>query len=512
MPPTTAPGPEYQVSEPTVSARRYVVIMVGLPARGKTFLANKLCRLLGWLGHRATVFNVQRMWRDLLSGRAKANGVPSWEGVSLDSDTLYARAASSDRMDSDPAQGGECAATTPLAPAFDFERNTDSAALYREALRRCAAQVEAFFDAKGLVAFINDDFVSEAIRGEAEALLQPLCDSLFYIEVVGPSNPTFDLRKVECPDEYGGAMPLEPSLADFNRRVKVLEAQYTPVEKSRSYIRVRSGECLEIRGVHGYIPSRMVSFLMNLNHTKVSNPIYFTRHGESAYNLEDRIGGNPELTAKGRKDAQYLRAFVASIKAQEEAAGQGGRMQIWTSQLTRAMQTAAPSEALGITAERWSCLNEIHAGVCEDLTYAEVKQQYPMIHDFRKQLKYTFRYPRGESYQDLVARLEPVIMELENADRVVVVVSHQAVLRALLAYFGTSSAEASVNVDVPHRTVWKCSFNSTGIAALEKIRLGIDTPELDLADETPASPAGAAAAATNGVRAAPTEAAAAAPE
>lgn len=39
-----------------------------------------------------------------------------------------------------------------------------------------------------------------------------------------------------------------------------------------------------------------------------------------------------------------------------------------------------------------------------------------------------------QSYEDLVARLEPVIMELERQENVLVV-GHQAVLRCLLAYF-----------------------------------------------------------------------------
>lgn len=45
----------------------------------------------------------------------------------------------------------------------------------------------------------------------------------------------------------------------------------------------------------------------------------------------------------------------------------------------------------------------------------------------------------GESYEDLVARLEPVIMELERQENVIVV-GHQAVLRCLLAYFLDHSA------------------------------------------------------------------------
>lgn len=39
-----------------------------------------------------------------------------------------------------------------------------------------------------------------------------------------------------------------------------------------------------------------------------------------------------------------------------------------------------------------------------------------------------------QSYEDLVHRLEPVIMELERQENVLVI-CHQAVMRCLLAYF-----------------------------------------------------------------------------
>lgn len=42
---------------------------------------------------------------------------------------------------------------------------------------------------------------------------------------------------------------------------------------------------------------------------------------------------------------------------------------------------------------------------------------------------------RGESYIDIIDRLQPVIFELERNTQPIVVVSHQAVLRCLLAYF-----------------------------------------------------------------------------
>ena len=91
------------------------------------------------------------------------------------------------------------------------------------------------------------------------------------------------------------------------------------------------------------------------------------------------------------------------------------------------------------------------------MTYEEIQVRYPEEFALRDADKYHYRYPSGESYQDLVARLEPVIMvrdvsscfkllnmsvmhcrfslqELERQENVMVI-CHQAVTRCLLAYF-----------------------------------------------------------------------------
>ena len=78
-------------------------------------------------------------------------------------------------------------------------------------------------------------------------------------------------------------------------------------------------------------------------------------------------------------------------------------------------------------------------GACEEMTYEEIQKKQPEDFAARDADKFHYRYPRGESYEDLVARLEPVIMELERQENVLVV-GHQAVLRCLLAYFLNHSA------------------------------------------------------------------------
>ena len=76
--------------------------------------------------------------------------------------------------------------------------------------------------------------------------------------------------------------------------------------------------------------------------------------------------------------------------------------------------------------EQWKSLNELDAGACDCLTYEEIQEKFPEEFALRDQDKYHYRYPRGEvrlifsfvplkchlfqSYEDLVHRLEPVIM------------------------------------------------------------------------------------------------------
>lgn len=52
--------------------------------------------------------------------------------------------------------------------------------------------------------------------------------------------------------------------------------------------------------------------------------------------------------------------------------------------------------------------------------------RYPVQTVERERDKYHYRFPSGESYEDVVARLEPVIMELERQTNVLVI-AHQAV-------------------------------------------------------------------------------------
>jgi hypothetical protein len=54
----------------------------------------------------------------------------------------------------------------------------------------------------------------------------------------------------------------------------------------------------------------------------------------------------------------------------------------------------------------WRALREIDVGICDGLTYDQVKVRFPEEYRARMQDKLKYRYPRGESYLDVIARLE----------------------------------------------------------------------------------------------------------
>ena len=60
---------------------------------------------------------------------------------------------------------------------------------------------------------------------------------------------------------------------------------------------------------------------------------------------------------------------------------------------------------------------QIFAGTSRSIKYfslEQISERFPAEFAARDHNKLTYRYPGGESYEDLVARLEPVIMELER--------------------------------------------------------------------------------------------------
>uniref|UniRef100_A0A674AVR6 6-phosphofructo-2-kinase/fructose-2,6-biphosphatase 4b n=1 Tax=Salmo trutta TaxID=8032 RepID=A0A674AVR6_SALTR len=256
----------------------------------------------------------------------------------------------------------------------------------------------------------------------------------------------------------------EEVVEDFMKRIKCYENSYQPLDevldRDLSYIKIMDvGRRYLVNQVQDHIQSRIVYYLMNIHITPRS--IYLCRHGESDHNVKGRIGGDSGLSGRGKEFAKCLEKFIQEQNIKD--------LKVWTSQMKRTVQTA---EAVAVPYEQWKALNEIDAGVCEEMMYEEIQGHFPQEFALRDQDKYRYRYPKGESYEDLVQRLEPVIMELERQENVLVI-CHQAVMRCLLAYFLDKSAEELPYLKCPLHTVLKLTPVAYG-CKVESVFLNVE--------------------------------------
>ncbi|CAI0399981.1 unnamed protein product [Linum tenue] len=263
--------------------------------------------------------------------------------------------------------------------------------------------------------------------------------------------------KIQQSPDYAEQPDFEAGYEDFKSRLDNYEKVYEPVEEG-SYIKMidmvsGNGGQIQVNNISGYLPGRIVFFLVNTHLTP--RPILLTRHGESRHNLRGRIGGDSLLSDTGEIYAKKLSNFVEKRLKSEKAAS------IWTSTLQRTIQTAGP--IVDFPKIQWRALDEINAGVCDGMTYEEIKRNMPEEYESRKNDKLRYRYPRGESYLDVIQRLEPVIIELERQRAPVVVISHQAVLRALYAYFADRPLKEIPHIEMPLHTIIEIQMGVTGV-------------------------------------------------
>ncbi|GAB5587587.1 Fructose-2 [Umbelopsis nana] len=240
---------------------------------------------------------------------------------------------------------------------------------------------------------------------------------------------------------------VDPDVAtqDFKARIEHYEEQYETIceekENDISYIKlVNVGHQFIINMIRGYLESKVIQFLMNLH--IVPRKIYLSRHGESMYNVEGKLGGDSELSPRGQMYASQLPDLVRKHLGDQ-------KLTVWTSTLKRTIATA---RHLPYPKKTWKALDELDAGVCDGMTYEEIEEKYPEDFAYRDEDKFNYRYRGGESYRDVVLRLEPVVMELERQENILIV-GHQAILRCLHAYFFHDKHEELPYIKIPLHTL-----------------------------------------------------------
>jgi broad specificity phosphatase PhoE len=152
---------------------------------------------------------------------------------------------------------------------------------------------------------------------------------------------------------------------------------------------------------------------------RVTKPeILLARHGETEWSREMRHTGRTDvpLTDKGREQA---RAIASKLAGRELT-------RVLTSPLSRARETCELA-GLGDRAELRPELVELDYGDAEGLTTDQIREREPGW------TVWTHPTPGAETFDDVEARLRPLIAELAQADGDVAIFAHGHILRILSA-------------------------------------------------------------------------------
>lgn len=361
------------------------IVMVGLPARGKSTIANKLKENLDKDNIKTRIFNNGDLRRKL------------------------------PREDTS-------------RPEFYDPQNKDGAALREEIALTNIRRSRNYLNNKGQVAILDATNVSSSRREKISLLLNN--HPLLFIECLNENEEILEasiLRKVSLPEF--NTLDMGKAVRIFKQRIDYYSSIYKPLENERNFVKLDSlNNQIIAEEIVGNIPyyDRIRDFLV----TDTVTNLFLVRHGETFFNLEDRIGGDSGLTERGKVQARALAKYFKTKKIPY----------IFTSKMKRTIQTAEPIKRLQprCTIIPLEEFNEIDSGVCECMSYEEIRRKMPEVYATRKQDKYNYIYPNGEGYVSMKNRIDSGIKKalyLSSDSKNVMIVGHRAANRMILSHF-----------------------------------------------------------------------------
>ncbi|KAI8960625.1 bifunctional 6-phosphofructo-2-kinase/fructose-2,6-bisphosphate 2-phosphatase [Daldinia sp. FL1419] len=485
-------SPDGKIADRDVAAK-LVIIMVGLPARGKSYITKKLRRYLSWQQHNTRIFNVGNRRRVAAVSSPTMHRKDSSMDMPTPSTTILVNGAqppadSPARQRSSPQDQDDPAPKPMDQSAKFFDPNNEQASRLREeiAIETLDELLDYLISGGGSVGIL--DATNSTIHRRQRLFdhikaREPQLGILFIESVCkNPQLLEANMRlKLSGPD-YKDKDPVK-SLADFKERVKAYESAYVPLgdyeeEHEMQYIKMTDvGKKLTHYGLGGFLSSGIANYLSSFNLSP--RQIWITRHGQSVDNKLGKIGGNSELTDRGHYYSLSLYKFVTKkrqewLVAQKDKIAQASfppvpgdqsppypdlnreldekNFCVWTSMLTRSIQTAEYFEAdEDYDVKNWEMLNELNAGKFEGLTYEEIARDHTDEYTKRKKDKLQYVYPGvgGEGYLQVISRLRDMVREIERIKDHIMIIGHRSVCRVLMAYFMDLTRDDIADLDMP---------------------------------------------------------------
>lgn len=405
-------------------AQKLYVAMVGLPGRGKSTIAKRIRDGLTAEGVKVRIFNNGDLRRKLM--------------------------------------GADSTLPEFFDPANSFGRQA------RELVcRRNLEAARSWLMNGGDVAILDATNVSRERRKLIERTLTD--HPVLFIECVNEDPLLLNAlirRKADLP-EYEG-YDKEEAIASFKKRIEYYESVYEHIGEEQYWMivdatanRVLDERPCEISPYYAAIREIVTSMWVN--------NLYLARHGQTEFNVQGRIGGDPPLTAKGREQARLLGEHMANIPLDW----------VFTSTRMRSHETAAPVLEKHPNAHTIALreFDEIWAGDCENMLYSEIREKMPEVTAARNANKYGFMYPNGESYAILQERVRRGLWRalFLAGDSPLLIVGHQAINRVLLSLFLRQRTEDVPYINIPQSQYYHIQLNP-GRKLFERISYNAKSP------------------------------------
>lgn len=181
--------------------------------------------------------------------------------------------------------------------------------------------------------------------------------------------------------------------------------------------------------------------------------IILTRHGY--------VEGIEPRRFRGRQDIPLseLGKLQAEATARRIAAAWRPTI-VYTSPMARCIETGVPiARACQVPHKVLNELNDLDYGAWQWQTHADIKQVQPDAYATWHETPHLFRFPDGESLQDLVARTGNAwrFVLARHRDETIVLVGHDSVNRALVLQL----------LDQPLSSYWRILFEPCGVSEIE---------------------------------------------
>ncbi|ATZ58739.1 hypothetical protein BCIN_16g04350 [Botrytis cinerea B05.10] len=382
---------------------RIAIVLVGLPARGKTHISVSLSRYLQWLGVKTRIFH--------LGDYRRATMGP---GQDVPDDYFFINASAASVM------------------------------LRQKILKKCREDIYAWLNHENGQVAIYDAVnpLSGGRRSLAKEFAKHDVQTLFLESYVTDEKILQENArsvKISSPDFVG--MDPEDAAKLYLKRIDMKIPHFeTMTEPDLNYVKmINAGERIDYNNVSfGYLSHRIVFYLMNL-HIK-SRQTFFARAGTSS--LDDSYKADASLSDEGREYAKKMSDALLKHREEERAASiaAGGSdaplkpLTVWSSTRKRTVETAEYLKGKGFRVRQRSQMSQLNPGICEKLSEKAMKRLYPDEVKMHELDPYHHRYPRAESYHDLAVRMEPIILELEREQNDLLIIAHESVLRVLYGY------------------------------------------------------------------------------